>query len=203
MKSWVKKLANKILMPSHGSISKSYSFTIGCNLHSSPRAWQYKVKVKVFMLTFITSENMNITFKTHLFHEDPLSKSVVQNILLPSISCLVIQGELNRRMSLLLHVQVHNDQIMIMIILLFCKTSVVSSFLQDNCIFQFSFYLQEWVYPVALSLSENYIYFSFHFHFLCRSECTQLHWQKEPPFFLLFSFSSSSFSSLVSCSPSW
>ena len=63
----VKKLPNKILMPSHGSISKLNSFTIGCNLHSSPRAWQYKVKVKVFMLTFITSEKMNITFKTHLF----------------------------------------------------------------------------------------------------------------------------------------
>ena len=118
---------------------------------------------------------MNLTFKTHLFHEDPLSKSVIQNILLPSISCLVIQGELNRRMSLLLHVQVHNDQMMTMIILLFCKTSVVSSFLQDNCIFQFSFYLQEWVYPVALSLSENDVYFSFHFHFLCRKEFTQLH----------------------------
>ena len=107
----VKKLPNKILMFSRGSISKLNSFTIGCNLHSSPRAWQYKVKVKVFMLTFITSANMNITFKTHLFHEDPLSKSVVQNILLPSISCLVIQGELNRRMSLLLHVQVDNDQL--------------------------------------------------------------------------------------------
>ena len=155
-------------------------FTPGCNIHSSPCARQYKVKEKILFLKI--DMKVNLTFKRHTMMNwgplvdilwNPWNPSPSHNLLL-SISCLVIQGELNRRMSLLLHVQVDYDQIMtrVMKIMMLSHGEMMtwlsepSSSLYHHTrppslhfhfprminilVFTFTF-LQERVYPVALT----------------------------------------------------